>query len=454
MEVYGIHVDALPILGGQCSRAWATKKRSLKAKGADEHDLRELEQPCQYLDVNQRSDKGKIAKATARGGKTTGKAAAASAAPHMSEIEREKMRLEQEVGKCNESMSCDAQSDSHDLTAELRARLHVQNNGHHNSSGLTNEMARSHPNSDELSIAEILATTMRSGEGFPTSDNHHSSIPSLDANHLQSFVGSLDRLGTNADIDSSKAYSDRLPQLDFQQDSKVPIDPLLLQQATTTGNFKQQQHTDSENSQLLPTSWPADFPSPAMAEKLCRIFFDKCQYLACLFQPSRFFEQMAYGPSSPGYPSFALLHAIFAMTYAYRPDLIPIPERRYHPIDPNAISNNETGMTLVKYHCDQVRQHLINLEGRSGSHLFSLLKAALILQNIQYGMGHILEAWTTNGMSIKLATALYLNRGREDTEVVGHEAKVEYLKTSLLRPTLDWMEEEERRRVVFYAFAS
>jgi hypothetical protein len=318
-------------------------------------------------------------------------------------------------------------------------------------------MAQSHPNSDELSIAEILATTMRSGEGFPITDSH----PPLDANHLHSFVGSLtgddralhiDRLSSNADIDSSKAYSHPIPQLDFhQQESKVPIDPLLLRHAATAGSFKKQQHTDAE-TQLIPTSWPADFPSPAIAEQLCRIFFDKSQYLACLFQPSRFFQQMAYGPSSPGFPSFALLHAIFAMTYAYRPDLIP--ERKYHPVDPNSISNSDTGMTLVKYHCDQVRHHLINLEGRSGNHLFSLLKASLILQNIQYGMGHILEAWTTNGIGIKLATALYLNRGREDTEVVGHEAKVEYLKTSLLRPSSDWMEEEERRRVVFYAFAS
>jgi hypothetical protein len=90
------------ISGGQCSRAWATKKRSLKAKGVDEHDLRELEQPCLYLDVNQRSNKGKVAKATARGGKTNSKAAASSFT-HMSEIEREKMRLEQEVCECHNS---------------------------------------------------------------------------------------------------------------------------------------------------------------------------------------------------------------------------------------------------------------------------------------------------------------------------------------------------------------
>lgn len=313
-------------------------------------------------------------------------------------------------------------------------------------------MVHSHPNPDELSIAEILATTMRSGEGFPISDSHHPSISSLDANHLQSFVGSLDGLRTDTEIDASKPYSHRIRQLDFQQDSKVPIDPLLLRQASTAGNFKQQQHNTDSATQLIHTSWPADFPSPVMAEQLCRIFFDKCQYLACLFQPSRFFEQMAYGPSSPAFPSFALLHAIFAMTYAYRPDLVP--ERKYHPVDPIAISNSEIGMSLVKYHCDQVRQHLISLEGRSGNYLFSLLKAALILQNIQYGIGHILEAWTTNGIAIKLATALYLNRGKEETEVVGHEAKVEYLKTSLLRPSSDWMEEEERRRVVFYTFAS
>lgn len=69
----------------------------MKAKGVDDNDLRELEQPCLYLDVSQRSDKGKVSKTAAKAAKFTGKAAAGS--PHMSEIERDKLRLEREVGE-------------------------------------------------------------------------------------------------------------------------------------------------------------------------------------------------------------------------------------------------------------------------------------------------------------------------------------------------------------------
>lgn len=324
-------------------------------------------------------------------------------------------------------------------------------------------MVQRHPNQDELSIAEILATTMRSGEGFPLSPSHQASLSPLGADHLHSLVGSLTGSARTTDgIEESKSYSHTIPQLEFQQHSKEPIDPLLLRQAAVD-HFKQEEipvveHTLGKTtdgpSQLIQTSWPADFPTPMVAEHLCHIFFDDCHYLRCLFQPGRFFQQVAYGPSSPHFPSTALLHAIFAMSYSLRPDMDPERAREVQQGESSSLSNSETGMLLVKYHCEQVKRQLLNLDGRSGVQLFSLCKAAIILMNVQFGLGHMLEAWTTSGISIKLATALYLNRGREDTELVGHEAKVEYLSTVLLRPSSDWMEEEERRRVVFYAFAS
>lgn len=96
----GSHFYLCGLSGGQCSRAWATRKRSLKAKGVDEQDLRELEQPCQYLDVQQRAEKGKASKGTARA-----KAAASTATTDnspMSEVVREKRRLELEVGESRE----------------------------------------------------------------------------------------------------------------------------------------------------------------------------------------------------------------------------------------------------------------------------------------------------------------------------------------------------------------
>lgn len=344
--------------------------------------------------------------------------------------------------------------------AELRAKLLSQ--GQEKSANLNNIIStQPTPNSDELSIAEILATTMRSGEGFSGTDSRQESMLPLDATHLRSFVNNLtgSNQPTHLDsmaptlLDASKVYPHPIPLLS----TPYPINPVVPKPTAVDlfGEDDDMAGNVQGFSEVISTGWPSDFPSPSTTEHLCQIFFDKCHYLRCIFQPSRFLEQLSHGPGSADFPSRALLHSIFAMAYSLRPDLDPANlTMSQDPGERAGLLNTENGFITARYHCDRVKHFLSNLDGRPGVELFSLCKAAIILTNVQFGLAHMLEAWATSGLANKLATALYLNRGRGNTRLAGEVARVDYLSTSLLRPSFDWIEEEERRRVIYYAFAS
>lgn len=92
---WSLYVQLL-LSGKQCSRAWATRKRSLKSKGVSDHELNNLEQPCSYLDVQQRSEKGKSAKGNGKQKSSKGKDV--SLTP-IEDAEKERKKMEREIGE-------------------------------------------------------------------------------------------------------------------------------------------------------------------------------------------------------------------------------------------------------------------------------------------------------------------------------------------------------------------
>jgi hypothetical protein len=67
----------------------------MKSKGVGDQELRVLEQPCSYLDVQQRNDKGKGTKSN---GKAKSRVRETPLTP-LEEAERERQKLEREVGE-------------------------------------------------------------------------------------------------------------------------------------------------------------------------------------------------------------------------------------------------------------------------------------------------------------------------------------------------------------------
>lgn len=355
------------------------------------------------------------------------------------------------------------------LAAELRARLHLQQHREGGGSSMgdgngLSDVVQSYPNSDELSIAQILATTMRSGDSFPAGEARPEQSFSSDSKHFGSFVDTL--AGTSdasqmaklasASLEAAQLYPNASSPL-ASQGAKEPIDPLLLN--SMADKYKAelpsstQMGSDMPFSNLVFFGWPSDFPAPAVVDQLTRIFFDRCDYLRNLFQPSRFFEQLAHGPNSPHFPSSAVLHAIFAMAYALRPDMDPASMSLLEAHSDREPTNEESTMVSTKYHCERARHHIQRVSAKD-KNLLSVCKAAIILTNIKYGFGDVFEAWIDSGIAVKLAVALSLNRGTQTSKRESDKGCAELFSGTVLPPAANWVEQEERRRVMFFAFVT
>ncbi|UZJ56557.1 hypothetical protein CBS101457_005877 [Exobasidium rhododendri] len=437
--------DGVRPICGQCARAWVTKKRSLKSKGLSDRDLSQLEQPCSYLEVQHRSERGeKSAKGSGKA-KRKGRDVTLDS---LEEAERERSRLEAELADVKQKM----------LLLQARAGGESDNNR-------LNDLEQRYPNQDELSIAEILATTMRSGEGLASAESRPSSISSPNAHDLQAFVGSL--TGANgasqmaklasASLNAANIYSTSLLPLGSDDNIKVPIDPLLLHSSTAhLGDERKNANPIQGNnlSEVILSGWPADFPSPSMVNQLTRVFFDQSDYLRCLFQPGRFFQQLTHGPNSIHYPSRAVLHAIFSMGYALRPDLDPANISLLGSQRKGASANDKSTMVSSRYHCERAKYHILRATDQV-TDVLSIAKAATILTSIKYGVGEIFEGWICSGIATKTAVAMSINRSRKtDGDDSTRGAKVDIHWGSLLPPPKNWIEEEERRRVMFMAFVT
>lgn len=90
-------------LGGQCSRAWATRRKSLKGKGLSDEEMRDMEKPCVYLALPERGDK-----ARGQSSRKRAKSSSAEEKPQtpLHEAERDRRRLERELGALEAIGSC------------------------------------------------------------------------------------------------------------------------------------------------------------------------------------------------------------------------------------------------------------------------------------------------------------------------------------------------------------
>ncbi|PWN45958.1 hypothetical protein IE81DRAFT_131944 [Ceraceosorus guamensis] len=366
--------DGVRPICGQCGRAWAARRKSMLAKGHSENDIDAMETPCSYIAVEPRKGNKKSTvsgspsnqnnKSNARKRHATDSGTlGGNGSPSLSEENR---KLSREV-------------------AELRALLQAQR-------------VQSTSSADELSIAEILANTMRGGEssyqtmpsglsGRPT--NHRPSAdpladqgqnnssaqlmldPSMDFGNLPGDQDGLRHIAVS-DISSpsgNSTYSHPLQRSDM-------LGPLLLDSAgggqtgasggqghghtairgtaveafsiagfppsaqgvgSSTGSSGIQQDPDPM-LELVFSGWPTDFPPPQTVDLLVNIFFENFPFLH-IFHPGRFLNALMLGPHSPRYPHPSALHAMFALSYTLRPDLDPVAQSRQANAQPLAGSH-------------------------------------------------------------------------------------------------------------------
>lgn len=510
--------DGLRPICGQCSRAWATRRKALKGKGISDEDMQNMEKPCVYLEVPQRGErtrsrgagrskpsvKNTIAAASYAGDSSASPYGASSNnASSLQEALRERKRLERELAQLKARFglpdSSDSQANQDDeanavaAAAVAAAAMQEQQN--------QQSQQNFQPNPDELSIAEVLASTMRSGEGFASSlpsDARASISEAFNSTSFSSFVEGL--------AQRSNEVTEGEGQIN--QTSSDQIDPLLLgEQGTSVMEEESSMRVaDIDNianmgesiqsdplMQLVLTGWPSDFPPPNMVDKLVGIFFDGYAHLRYLFHPARFFEYLAQGPTSSRYPHPAILHAMFSLAYILRPDLDPIlpfpqPEQRHTQelldahirrrhsnskayADPGSQAGHQEGIKLALqsrydrdrakmgsagYHSDRA-QHHISIGMWEGGDLMSLAKASLMLTTKRYGCGEIFDAWMSASLGTRLSVSLAINRSNPTSPDMARftgKTPVETIRLAMSGAPADWIEEEERRRLMFLILAT
>ncbi|PWN37695.1 uncharacterized protein FA14DRAFT_187762 [Meira miltonrushii] len=509
--------DGIRPICGQCSRAWATRRKALKGKGISDEDMQNMEKPCIYLEVPQRGErtrsrgagrskpsvKSTVAAASYAGDPSSSYGASSNHVSSLQEALRERRRLERELAQLKARFGLPDSSDSHSnqddeanavaAAAVAAAAMQEQQN--------QQSQQNFQPNPDELSIAEVLASTMRSGEGFASSlpsDARASISEAFNSTSFSSFVEGL--------AQRSNEVTDGDTQIN--QTSSDQIDPLLLGEHGTSMMEEESSNRaaaiDSiadmgENMQsdplmqLVLTGWPSDFPPPNMVDKLVGIFFDGYAHLRYLFHPARFFEYLAQGPTSSRYPHPAILHAMFSLAYILRPDLdpmLPFPQpdqrhtqelldahiRRRHSnskayADPGSQAGHQEGIKLALqsrydrdrakmgsagYHSDRA-QHHITIGMWEGGDLMSLAKASLMLTTKRYGCGEIFDAWMSASLGTRLSVSLAINRSNPTSPDMARftgKTPVETIRLAMSGAPADWIEEEERRRLMFLILAT
>lgn len=85
-------------------------------------------------------------------------------------------------------------------------------------------------------------------------------------------------------------------------------------------------------AELVQTGYPSTLPSPTLLEHLVEVFFACVPHASHLIHRPSFLASLVEPPTSPNFPSTALLHAICAMASLHTtvPGIRPIPEHRLH----------------------------------------------------------------------------------------------------------------------------
>ncbi|CEH13010.1 hypothetical protein CBOM_00957 [Ceraceosorus bombacis] len=264
--------DGVRPICGQCGRAWAARRKSMLAKGHSENDIDAMETPCSYIAVEPRTGNKKSTVSGSPGNHNNKSNARKRHATDSGTV----------GGNGGPSLSEENRKLSREV-AELRALLQSQR-------------VQSTSSADELSIAEILANTMRGGE------SSYQTMPSGLSGRPTNHRPSANPLADQGQNNSTQGVGSSTGSSGIQQDP----DPML---------------------ELVFSGWPTDFPPPQTVDLLVNIFFENFPFLH-IFHPGRFLNALMLGPHSPRYPHPSALHAMFALSYTLRPDLDPVAQSR------------------------------------------------------------------------------------------------------------------------------
>ncbi|KAI5124715.1 hypothetical protein M0805_004321 [Coniferiporia weirii] len=202
--------------------------------------------------------------------------------------------------------------------------------------------------------------------------------------------------------------------------------PTSLPRSTTSSPDMNGQGAESLLS-LFAYGWNPDLPGPSEMRRIIEVFFtfDPCGS-RILHRPS-FLASLDLSPKDSRFPHSAILHAICASASRWT--------STDYFVSPDGIRRD----TFADYHAGKTRQY-IDRTMASGSDIFHVLQACIILSWYFYAEGRWVEVWIFAGFQTRVAVPLRLNhRGTFTTHGTGSPG-------AYLAPPKDQKDLEMRRR--------
>ncbi len=213
--------------------------------------------------------------------------------------------------------------------------------------------------------------------------------------------------------------------------------------------------------ELMVTSWPADFPPPNLVNQLVSTYFERTTAQSLFLHPSRFMENLSHGPQHPRFPSFGLLHGIFAMAYPRLHDS----EVHSDTSGQNIFLGAATGEKLASlqaaasFHAKKAKH--LGEQACSQGRFEEAAQIQALLCAYYYLNDRSIEAWFSAGNSCSLLKGMELNRlppiksyASNYTAPGRKQPKPAVYRAVVKAPAATPLEHEERIRLFWNCFYS
>ncbi|KPV72281.1 uncharacterized protein RHOBADRAFT_56093 [Rhodotorula graminis WP1] len=218
---------------------------------------------------------------------------------------------------------------------------------------------------------------------------------------------------------------------------------------------------------LTHSSYPSDLPSPGLFARLVDVYFAKPHLATGLINERRFRQSLTYLelPSDPRSPSPCLLHALVATA------ALLVPESFYAPHEPRYWSPKSS---LSSHHA-KLAERALDPAFQRGRQLLQVVQASVLCCFCAYTDARFGDTWLVSAMAARLAVTVGLNHvrrapvGAASPDAGGerggpggaparteeaHRRQRRLKDKSMLAPTSDREEVDERASVFFFCYAA
>lgn len=296
------------------------------------------------------------------------------------------------------------------------------------------------------------------------------STPSFSAASASGYYPAVTGAGTAPEVAStSLVWTPSLAAATEFPSATTSHGPDLTDLATAASPLYQMSLPTLNWGALTRSSYPSDLPSPGLFERLVSVYFSKPHLASGLINERRFRQSLTYLelPSDPRSPAPCLLHAIVATA------ALLVPESFYSDSEPRYWGTK----TTLSCHHAKLAERALDAAFQKGRQLLQVVQASVLCCFCAYTDARFGDTWLVSAMTARLAVTVGLNHVRRSPvppgagaaspgggggEGVGgepartkdaHRPQRRMKEKSMLAPTSDREELDERAAVFFFAFA-